>query len=277
MTNRGYVMSVMILEHLWILVSVVGPRINSPWILRDECVLTYPHFFEAIMASFLFLSKPFLKWHPTPVLLPEKSHGWRSLVGYSQWDQIRASNFSLSQYSSVVQSSLTLCDPIHCSMPRLPCPLSTPRACSNSCPLSRWCHPAIPSCVVPFFSCFQSFPASGSFLVSLFFTSGGQSSGASALASVFPMNIQGWFPLGLIGLIFLKSKDSQKSFPAPQFKGIKFSLVSLLYGPALTSYMTTRKIIALTRWTFVGKVMPLLFNMLSNFVIAFLPRSKRLL
>ena len=276
MTNWGYVMSVMILEHLWILVSVVGPRINSPWIVREECVLTYTHYFEAIMASFLFLSKPSLKWHPTPVLLPEKSNGRRSLVGYSPWDQIRVSNFSLSQFSSVVQSSPTLCDPIHCSMPRLPCPSPTPRACSNSCPLSRWCHPAIPSCVVPF-SCFQSFPASGSFLVSLLFTSGGQSSGASALASVFPMNIQGWFPLGLTSLISLKSKDSQKSSPAPQFKGITFSLISLLYGPTLTSYMTTWKTIALTRWTFVGKVMPLLFNMLSSFVIAFLPRSKRLL
>ena len=95
-------MSVMILEHLWILVSVVGPRINSPWIVREECVLTYTHYFEAIMASFLFLSKPSLKWHPTPVLLPEKSNGRRSLVGYSpwgceQWKRLRDFSFTLSQ------------------------------------------------------------------------------------------------------------------------------------------------------------------------------------
>ena len=84
---------------------------------------------------------------------------------------------------------------------RLPCPLPTPGACSNSCPSSRWCHPTISSSVVPFSSCLQSFPASGSFLMSQFFASGGQSIGASASALVFQMNIQDWFPLGLTGLI----------------------------------------------------------------------------
>ena len=86
---------------------------------------------------------------------------------------------------------------------RPPCPLPTPRIDSNSCALSRWCHPTISSSVVPFSSLFQSFPASGSFPVSQFFTSGGQSIGASALSSVFPMNIQDWFPLGLTGRISL--------------------------------------------------------------------------
>ena len=73
----------------------------------------------------------------------------------------------------------------------------TPRACSNSCPLSWWCHPSISSSVFPFSSCLQSFPESGSFPMSQFFTSGGQSIGDSASVSVLPMNIQGWFPLGL--------------------------------------------------------------------------------
>ena len=89
---------------------------------------------------------------------------------------------------------------------RLPCSSPSPGACSNSCPLSQWRHPTISSSVVPFSSCLQSFPASGSFPIGQFFISGGQSIGASASASVLPMNIQDWFPLGLIGLISLKSK-----------------------------------------------------------------------
>ena len=84
---------------------------------------------------------------------------------------------------------------------RLPCQSPTPRACSNSCPLSQWCHPTISSSVIPFSSCLQSFPASGSFPMSNFFASGGQSIETSASASVLPMNIQDWFPLGLTGLI----------------------------------------------------------------------------
>ena len=76
---------------------------------------------------------------------------------------------------------------------RPPCPSPTSRACSNSCPLSQWCHPTISSSVIPFFSCLQSYPASGSFPVSQFFAPGGQSIGASASTSVLPMNIQGWF------------------------------------------------------------------------------------
>ena len=86
---------------------------------------------------------------------------------------------------------------------RLPCPSPPPRAFLNSCPLSWWCHPAISSSVIPFSSCLQSFLASGSFLRSQLFTPGGQSIGASASASVLPMNIQDWFPLGLTGLISL--------------------------------------------------------------------------
>ena len=83
----------------------------------------------------------------------------------------------------------------------IPCTSPTPRACSNSCQSSRWCHPITSSSVIPFSSCLQSFPASGSFPMSHFFTSGGQSIGVSASASVLPMNIQDWFPLGLTDLL----------------------------------------------------------------------------
>ena len=86
------------------------------------------------------------------------------------------------------------------------------QACSNSCSLCRWCHPNVSSSVVPFFSCLQSFPASGSFPVSQFFESAGQSIGVSALASVLPMNIQDWFPLGWIGWISLQSKGLSRVF-----------------------------------------------------------------
>ena len=89
---------------------------------------------------------------------------------------------------------------------RHPCPSPTPRACSNSHPSSWWCHPTISSSVVPFSSCLQFFPASGSFPMSQFFASGGQNIGASTSASVLPMNIQDWYSLGLTGLISLQSK-----------------------------------------------------------------------
>ena len=101
--------------------------------------------------------------------------------------------------------------------------------------IESWCHPTLSSSLVPFSSCLQSFPASGSFPVSQLFTSGGQSIGASASASVLPMNIQDWFPLGLTGLISLQSKNSQESYPTPQFKSINSSALSLIYGPTLTS------------------------------------------
>ena len=104
------------------------------------------------------------------------------------------------QFSSVTQSCPTLCDPMNCSMQSL-CPSQIPRACSNSCPSSRWCHPTISSSVISSSSCLQFFSASASFPMSQFFTSGGQSIAASALASVLPMNIQDWFPLGWASLV----------------------------------------------------------------------------
>ena len=107
---------------------------------------------------------------------------------------------------SIVKLCLTLCNPMDYSKPGLLCPSLSPGVCSGSCPSSQWCHPTILSSVVPFSSCPQSFPASGSFPVSQLFTSGGQSIGASASASVLPVNIQGWFSLGLTNLISLLSK-----------------------------------------------------------------------
>ena len=95
---------------------------------------------------------------------------------------------------------------------RPPCPSPTPRVYSNSCPLSPWCHPTISSSVVPFSSHLQSFPASGSFPMSQFFASGGQSIGVSGAASVLPMNIQDWFPLGWSGWISLQSKGLSRVF-----------------------------------------------------------------
>ena len=132
--------------------------------------------------------------------------------------------------------------------------------------------------VIPFSSCPLSFPASQSHLTSQLFASCGQSTGASASASVLPMNIQDWFPLGLTRLISLQSKGLSRVFSNTtvqkrQFFGTPFLLSSYHIHP----YMTTGKTIALTIQSFVGKVMSLLFNMLSRFVVAFLPRSKCLL
>ena len=110
------------------------------------------------------------------------------------------------QFSSVTQLCLILCDPMDCSMPGFPVPSLSPGICSKSCPLSWWCHPAISYSVTPFSSCPQSFPESGSFPMNWLLTSGGQSTGASASASVFLINIQDWFPLGLTDLIPLLSK-----------------------------------------------------------------------
>ena len=157
------------------------------------------------------------------------------------------------------------------------CPSPTPRAYSNSWPSRRGCHRTISTSVIPFSSCLQSFPASGSFSMSQFFTSDGQSIGVSALASVLPMNAQDWFPLGWTGWISLLSKglSSLLQHHSPKlsvFQCSAFFMVQLSHP-----HMTTGKTIALTRWTFVGKVMSLLFNMLFRLVIDFLPRSKRLL
>ena len=163
---------------------------------------------------------------------------------------------------------------------RPPCPSSSPGVHSNSCPSSRWCHPAISSSVVPFSSCPQSFPASEYFPMSQLFPWGGQSTGVSALASFLPKKSQGWSPSEWTGWISLQSKGLSKVFNTTiqkhQFFGAQLSSQS-------NSHIYTwpqekpLKTIALTRWTFVCKVMSLLFNMPYRLVISFFPRSKRLL
>ena len=117
---------------------------------------------------------------------------------------------------------------------RLLCPSRSPGACSNSCPLSRWCHPTISSSVGPFSSCHQFFPVSRSFPMSQFFASGGQSIGVSASASVLSMNIQDWFALGWTGFISLQSKGLSRVFSHTTTQKYKFLVLSFLYSPNLT-------------------------------------------
>ena len=152
---------------------------------------------------------------------------------------------------------------------RLPCPSPTPRACSNSCPLSQWCHPNISSSVVPF-SCLQSFQHQGLF----------QWVGSlHQVAQVLEFQLQHESFQWIFRADFLEDwlvsfpcspGDSQESSTAPQFKSINSSVFSLLHSPTLYPYMTTGKTIALTRQTFVGKVMSLLLNMPSKLVLMFL-------
>ena len=153
---------------------------------------------------------------------------------------------------SVVSHSLW---PYELQYTRLPCLSLSPRACSNSCLLNQWSHPIILSSFVPL-SCLQSLPASGSFPVSRFFASGGQSIGASASVSVLPMNIQGWFPLGWIGLTSLLSKGLSRVFYSTTVQKHQFfGMLSLLYGPTLISIHGYWR-----NHSFVGRVMSLLFN-----------------
>ena len=143
------------------------------------------------------------------------------------------SGFSQS-VSSVAQPCPTLW-PHESQHARPPCPSPTPRVYSDSCSLSRWCHPTISFSVVPFSSCPQFFTALGSFPMSQLFASGGQSTGVSASTSVLPMNTQDWAPLGWTGWISLQSKGLQESSPTPQFKSISSLALSFLHCPTLTS------------------------------------------
>ena len=139
---------------------------------------------------------------------------------------------SLLQFSCSVMSNQLWLHGLHHA--KLPCPPPSPRVCSNSCSWSQWCHPTISSSVVPFSSCLQSFPASGFFLISQFFASGGQSIRTSASASVLPMNIS--FRMDWLDLLAGEKSpgDSQQSSPTSQFKSISSLALSLLYGPNVT-------------------------------------------
>ena len=211
--------------------------------------------------------------NPKPVLC-DSQEGWIQYVCMRKIyvDVCRFSSVHFSR--SVVSDSLRPHEPQHASPPSLS---STPGVHPNPCPLSQWCHPTILSSVTPFFSCPQSFPASESFPMSQHFTSGGQSIRTSASASVLPMHIQGWFPLGFTGLISLLFKGlssllQHHNSKASILQSSAFFIVQLSHP-----YMATGKSIALTIQNFVGKVMSLLFNMLPRLVIAFLPKSKCLL
>ena len=188
--------------------------------------------------------------------------------------------FSSVQCScSVVSDSLRPHEPQHA---RPPSPSPIPGVYPNSCPLSWWCHPTISSSVISFSSCPQSFPTSGSFPMSQLFISGGQSIGVSASTSVRPVNTQDWSPLGWTGWISLQTKGlssllQHHSSKASILMHSAFFTVQLSHPYMTIGKTIYEKPVALIRWTFVDKVMSLLFNMLSRLVITFLPRSKHIL
>ena len=159
-------------------------------------------------------------------------------------------HWSTVQFScSVMSNSLRHHEPQHA---RPPCPSPTPEIHPNPCPLSWWCHPAILSSVIPFCSCPQFSPASGSFQMSQLFASGGQSIGVSASTSVLSMNIQDWSPLGWSAWISLQSKGLSRVFSNTAIQKHQFFATQLSYKVQLSHpYMTTGKTIALTWWTWV--------------------------
>ena len=202
-------------------------------------------------------------------------HPW--LTHVEIWQKPTQYNKAI-QFSSVQSlSRVRLLQPHEPQYARPPCPSPTPRVYRNSCLLSGWCHPTISSSVVPFSSCLQSFPASGSFQMSQFFTSGGQSIGVSASTSVLPMNTWDWSPLVWTGWISLQPKGLSRVLSNTIVQKHKLFGTQLSLESNSHIHMTTWKTIVLTRWTFVGKVMSLLFNMLSRLIITFLPRTEHLL
>ena len=246
-------------------------------------------------------------WQPSPVFLPGESHGQRSPVGYNQsmglqrvghdwsdWAQHETAQFCLltsflfpdpirdpplhlvmspssSQFSrSVMSDSLRPHEPQHT---RPPCPSPTPGVYSNSCPWSQWCHPAISH-----LSSLSPPAPNPSQHQGLFQWVNSLHEVAKVLEFQLQHQSFQWTPRtyllqdGLVGSP-CNPRDSQESSPTPQFKSINFSVLSFLYSPTLTSIHDHWKTIALTRRIFVGKVMSLLFNMLSGLVITFLPRS----
>ena len=152
----------------------------------------------------------FLYWHSFHLVFPPKFISDSPSLCVISYLHITSTWGQFSSVShSIVSNSLR---PRGLQLARLPCPSPTPGAYSNSCPSSWWCHPTISSSVVPFSSCPQSFPAPGSFPRSWFFASGGQGIGVSASASVLPMNIQDWFPLGMTGWISLQFRGLSRVF-----------------------------------------------------------------
>ena len=198
---------------------------------------------------------------------------WREA---GKWREREREEIAFALLSSVTELCLTL-RPRGLQHVRPPCPSPTPRAYSNPCPLSQWCHPTISSSVVPFSSCPQSFPASGSFPMSQLFAIWWPKDWSFSF-NISPSNEHTGlisFRMDWLDLLAvqgtLRSLLQHHSSKASVLRGSAFFIVQLSHP-----YMTTGKTIALTRWTFVGKVMSLLLNMLSRLVITFLPRSKLL-
>ena len=191
---------VQLLSCVWLFVTPWTAAYQASW------SFTVPHtWFKLLSIELVMPSNHIIFCHPL-FLLPSIFPSIRIFSSESvlciRWPKYWSFNFIISpsnEYSGLHAARL------HCSSP-------TPGACSNSCPSSWWCHPTISTSVFPFSSCFQSFPASGSFPMRQFFASGGQSMGVSASASVLPMNIQDWFPLGLTSLISLQSKRISRVF-----------------------------------------------------------------
>ena len=183
--------------------------------------------------------------------------------------------FTSVQFSHSVMSDSLL--PHGLQHARPPCPSPTPGVYPNSCPLSWWCHPTISSSVVPFSSCLQSFPVSGSFQMSQLFASGGQSIGVSA-STISPSNEHpGLISFRMDWLDLLAVQGTPKSLFQHHSSKASILWCSAFFTVQLSHpYMTTGKTIALTRRTFVGKVISLLFNMLSKLAMTFIPRSKSL-
>ena len=203
-----------------------SPRSTIP----TGCLLWDTHFRgNTRLSGVRTMASDILKMHFFPFLCHwQYSVPWSTMTKRSRKYCSQSAQFS----HSVVSNSLW---PHGLQHARLPCPSPTPRAYSKSCLLSLWCHPTISSSVIPFSSCLQFFLASGYFPMSQFFILGGQSIGVSTSASVLPMNIQDWFPLGWTIWSPCCPRDSWESSPIPQFKSINSSALSLFYVPTLTS------------------------------------------
>ena len=183
--------------------------------LKSFCTILFVLYFLDLSS---IISSTYISWRPT-------MYKPLDLRGLYVWlfflvKVVMCINISSVQFShSVMSNSL---QPHGLQPARLLYPSPIPRVCSNSSPSSRWCHPTISSSVMPFSSCLQSCPATGSFPISQFFTSGCQSTGASASASVLPMNIQDWFPSRWIRLISLQSKELSRVFSNTTFQKHQF-------------------------------------------------------
>ena len=218
------------------------------------------------------------EWVSFCMLLLWTAYSWWALVmnlgmvTLKEKHIVQATRQICCYYCSIAKLCPILCNALDCSTSGSSVLYYFPGVCSNSRPLIWWCYLTISSSAIPFSFCLQSFPTSGSFSMSQFFSSGGQPIGASA--SALPMNIQGWFLLGLTGLISLQSKGLSRVFSSITILKHQFFGIQPSYGPTLTTLHDYWKNHSFAIHTFVSKVMSLLWNTLSRFVISFLPRDK---